>query len=275
MPNHSVIAHRYCDGKVEAQSVELANEAPLHISVNDESYVTTMRTEDGHDPELARGLLFTEGIVTERQADLRFVETIDPETKSLARLNVLIEPELLRVPVAGRRNQLASASCGICGTRDPADIELFGDPLKISSSQQIVAQQILKLFDSMNAAQTTFHESGGTHAAAAYTHNGSELAVREDIGRHNAVDKVIGHLLATNRLNDAIVLTVSGRVSYEIVTKVYRSQIPILAAVSAPSSMAVETAQAFGITLIGFCRENRMTVYTNPERITTSARSDA
>jgi FdhD protein len=118
----------------------------------------------------------------------------------------------------------------------------------------------------MNASQVAFRQSGGTHAAAAFTFQGEMLCSMEDIGRHNAVDKVIGDLILSGRLNQASCLTVSGRVSYEIVIKCFKARIPFLAAVSAPSSLAVDYAKELGITLFAFCREKRATCYSHPYR---------
>lgn len=274
MPQKSYTTHRFEEGHHTIREETLAHEGPLHITLNGESYLTTMRTADGNDTSLARGLLFTEGIVVDQDASLTVDEISDPETATVARLSVTVDPGLVKVSVEGRRSQLATSSCGICGTRDPADLELFGDPLKVSAEISVKPHSILGMLESMNKVQSTFHETGGTHAAGAYKTNGAEIVVREDIGRHNAVDKVIGHLLENKQLADIAVLTVSGRVSYEIVSKIYRAQIPILVAVSAPSSMAVETADAFGITLIGFCRDTRFTIYTHPQRITMQESSD-
>lgn len=254
-------------GTREVHQDILAGEAPLHIRLNGESYVTTMRTPDGFDEALARGLLFTEGIVTDPEAALSFAVVNDPDTKSLALLDVQVDPSFIREPVIGRRNQLSTSSCGICGTRDQSSIEIYGDPIHLSIANGMTAHAIEGMMASMRHAQVTFQQTGGSHGAGAYSADGEELVVHEDIGRHNAVDKVIGSLLERKCLQDTIVLTVSGRVSYEIVTKAYRAAIPILVAVSAASSMAVETAEAFGITLIGFCREGRMTIYSHPERI--------
>jgi FdhD protein len=119
----------------------------------------------------------------------------------------------------------------------------------------------------MKLHQPDFEQSGGTHAAAAFDGQGNLLAVREDIGRHNAVDKVIGRLVLQNELSKAQVLTVSGRISYEITIKAFKAGIPVLAAVSAPSSLAVDYAKELGISLIGFCRANRFTCYANPQRV--------
>lgn len=265
-------AKRYEATAIEGNSASirddaLAPEAPLHITVNGESYITTMRTPDGFDEELARGLLFTEGIVSNPDASVHAQTVNDPESALVARLDLSLNADELAKPIAGRRNQIATASCGICGTREPADLELYGDPLVITDDARITPEKLCAMMLAMHDAQALFLQTGGTHGASAFTDDGEQLVTHEDIGRHNAVDKVVGTLLQTSQLSDAAVLTVSSRVSYEIVTKAYRSAIPILAAVSAPSSMAVETAQAFGITLLGFCRENRLTVYTHPKRI--------
>ncbi len=272
MPTKRYSAHRIRGGECEIGDEALAGEGPLHICLNGDSFVTTMRSPDGCDEELVRGLLFTEGIVVDEDADFEFAGVTDPENRALARVDVTVDAERIRVPVAGRRNQLATSSCGICGTRDPADLEIFGDPLKVTADLSLTSETVSGMLESMGAGQATFAETGGTHGAGAYTGDGAELVVREDIGRHNAVDKVVGWLLEQGRLSEAVVLTVSGRVSYEIVAKAYRSQFPVLVAVSAPSSMAVETAEAFGITLIGFCREDRMTVYTHANRIVSAER---
>jgi FdhD protein len=245
----------------------LAPEAPLHITVNGEAYVTTMRTPDRFDEELARGLLFTEGIVSNREALIESSAMVDPESGEVARLSLVIDEHDLAKPVAGRRNQMATSSCGICGTREPADLEIYGDPLMITDEGIVDPKSIGVMMSDMSANQTLFQLTGGTHGASAFSLDGTLLAIREDVGRHNAVDKVIGHLLLNGTLSDAAVLTVSSRISYEIVTKAFRAGIPILAAISAPTTMAVDTAQAFGITLIGFCREDRMSVYAHPQRI--------
>ena len=254
-------------GESEVRNERLANEEPLHITLNGEAYVTTMRTADGNDVALTRGLLFTEGIIVEQDVPLECTVLMDPETHHLARLDVRVDPKYIRIPISGRRSQVSTSSCGICGTRDPADLELFGDPIRVSEGRSVSPESILAMVESMAKAQHTFLETGGSHGAAAFGQDGTSLVVREDIGRHNAVDKVLGWLLEHDRLSEVDVLTVSGRVSYEIVSKVYRAQIPILVAVSAPTSMAVDTADAFGITLVGFCREDRLTVYTHARRI--------
>lgn len=245
----------------------LAPEAPLHISVNGEAYVTTMRTPDGFDLELAQGLLFTEGIVTNTKAEFDSSTILDPESGIVARLDLQLNPADLTKSIEGRRNQMATSSCGICGTRDPADLELYGDPLVVTDDSTTDFAALSTMMATMRSGQRLFQETGGTHGACAFDERGQCLALHEDVGRHNAVDKVIGTTLKNGFLSEAKIMTVSSRVSYEIVTKAYRAEIPVIVAVSAPTSMAVETARAFGITLIGFCREGRMSVYSHPQRV--------
>lgn len=244
----------------------LAVEAPLHVQINGEPYTTTMRTP-GADELLIRGLLFTEGIVTTSAAPMEFAAVEDPDSKIAACVDVRVDAGLLQGEFAGRRAQMSVAACGLCGTREPRDIELFGPPIAVNASAPVSAADLHAMMARMRSGQGLFDATGGCHAAAAFDAHGERLALHEDIGRHNAVDKVIGELLARNALSGAAVLTVSGRMSYEIVFKAYRAGIPVLSAVSAASSMAVDTCAQFGLTLVGFCRDDRMTVYTHPERI--------
>ena len=137
----------------------------------------------------------------------------------------------------------------------------------INRGEIIDPEIVLNMFRQMNSNQDTFRQSGGSHASAAFTKEGEMLTIREDIGRHNAVDKVIGSLLYSGKLDLARCMTVSGRISYEIVSKCYAAGIPFLAAVSAPSSMAVDMAEKMGITLLAFCRESKLTAYSNTERL--------
>ena len=244
----------------------LVVEAPLHVQVNGEAYTTTMRTPDA-DEFLIRGLLFTEGIVAAAAAPMTFVPIEDPDSKTAGCINVEADSELVDGEFAGRRSQMSVSSCGLCGTREPRDIELFGPPINRNACTPIEAAAVRGMMTTMQRGQRLFAETGGCHAAAIFDAAGELLSLHEDIGRHNAVDKAIGELLAQDRLRDAAVLTVSGRMSYEIVFKAYRAGIPILCAVSAPSSMAVDTCEQFGLTLLAFCRDDRMTLYTHAERV--------
>ena len=137
---------------------------------------------------------------------------------------------------------------------------------KLNDENKIDINLIHQLFKQMQNKQLDFQQSGGTHAAAAFSLNGNMLCSMEDIGRHNAVDKVIGKLIFENKLKEAKIITVSGRISYEIVIKCFKAGIPFLAAVSAPSSLAVDYAKELGITLFAFCRESRATCYSNPQQ---------
>ena len=262
----SARGRRYVAGGAEEIEDSLTVEAPLHLKVNGESYTTTMRTP-GDDEALARGLLFTEGIVSDPGVALGFRAVEDPESGGTACLEISVPEESLDKSVEGRRTMLSASSCGVCGTRDPADIEIYGPPLGIASHRRLDVMRIPSFIQEMRKKQHDFSASGGSHAAAIFTAEGKVLAVKEDIGRHNAVDKAVGSLLAEGRLSEAAVLLVSGRVSYEIVYKAYRARIPFVLAVSAPSSMAVETGERLGMTIAAFCRDDRATVYSHSENV--------
>ncbi len=262
----SVRGRRYVAGEPEETEDRLTVEAPLHLKVNGAAYTTTMRTP-GEDEALARGLLFTEGIVPDPGAAVAFRAIDDPESGGTACLEITVADESLAKSVDGRRTMLSASSCGVCGTRDPADVEVFGPPLAIAPQERLDVSRVSSFLDEMHKRQHDFGASGGSHAAAIFDKRGEVLVVMEDIGRHNAVDKAVGSLLAEGRVSEAAVVLVSGRVSYEIVYKAYRAQIPFLLAVSAPSSMAVETADRLGLTLIAFCRDDRATVYSHRENV--------
>lgn len=265
---------RYTGGEGESVEDTLAVEAALHVKVNGESYTTTMRTP-GDDEALARGLLHTEGIVSDSSARAAYRVVDDPESGEVACLEVTVPEGKVEASVEGRRTTLSASSCGVCGTRDPADIAVYGPPLEIGAESKLEAGAIAGMFGAMRKEQRAFEASGGAHAAAVFDGRGELLVVKEDIGRHNAVDKVVGTLIEDGRLGDAAVLLVSGRVSYEIVYKAYRAGIPFLLAVSAPSSLAVETAERLGMTLVAFCRENRATVYSHAGNVSGAARAEA
>jgi FdhD protein len=175
--------------------------------------------------------------------------------------------------VEGRRTAIASASCGVCGTREPADIEVYGPPLPRNDGVTLDLREIDELRSQMHDSQPLFRATGGCHAAALFDSAREVLAVCEDVGRHNAVDKAVGTLLESGQLSAAAILFVSGRVSYEIVYKAYRAGVPILLAVSAASSLAVETAERLGIAIAGFCRGDRATVYCHAGRLAAPAES--
>ncbi|MCE2495278.1 MAG: formate dehydrogenase accessory sulfurtransferase FdhD [Flavobacteriales bacterium] len=163
------------------------------------------------------------------------------------------------------RSLLSVSSCGICGKTELSYLEFSGE--RFSDPQRVDVELIPSLFDKMETTQHGFSASGGSHAASAFTLDGELLCTMEDIGRHNAVDKVVGDLILSDRFHKAKIMTVSGRLSYEIAIKCFKAQIPFLAAVSAPSSLAVDYAKELGITLFAFCRKNRITCYAHPERV--------
>ncbi len=236
-------------------------EEALRISINDIPFTVTMRSP-GNENELIRGLLFTEGITGE------IVPDFEPEVREcnqsgeITAMDVRIHEEYLLKSFEGSRSIASSSSCGLCGKVSfeeeitTAARRFRLDPARIEAMFEKVAQQ-----------QETFRASGGTHASGVFTRNGGLLMVMEDIGRHNAVDKVIGALLLQGRLGLADCITVSGRISYEIISKIMHAGIPMIASVSAPSSKAIETAEAAGITLMAFCRMDKLTVYTHPGRL--------
>ena len=261
-----VEALRFRSGIPETRSDALVVEAPLQIKINGVAYTTTMRTP-GEDAELVRGLLFTEGIVTDARSTFELREIQDPETGHVSCLEVSMDPAHLAKDIEGLRSQISTASCGVCGTRELASLEVAGPALEDTLSASFDVALLSNMLAQMAAAQVQFAETGGAHAAALFTVQGDLLVCREDIGRHNAVDKAIGAALAGEYIARATCLLVSGRVSYEIVYKAYRASVPILAAISAPSSFAVETAARLGVTLFAFCRGECASVYTHAARL--------
>ena len=242
---------------------DLTVEEGLRISVNGKPLTVTMRTP-GNDLELVHGLLFSEDIYTDTETRLEAILDSENKQGTVTGLNLHIDEEKLGSGYLNGRNFLSVASCGICGKTDldqpTSNAHELGD-LEIST--ELVEQ----MFSSMNSSQQTFKQSGGSHAAAAFNQKGEQLSIMEDIGRHNAVDKVIGDLILKKSLSEAKTLTVSGRISYEIVVKAFRARIPLLAAVSAPSSLAVDFAKELGITLLAFCRGDKLTCYSHPQRL--------
>lgn len=236
-------------------------EEVLSISINDQPFTITMRSP-GKEKELIRGLLFTEGVVGEVVPDLEPVVRGRSMAGLITALDVTVPDDYLLKAFAGQRSIASSSSCGLCG-RTTFEEEI----ISASKMFQLAPEMVNSLFEQVALHQIDFKASGGTHASGVFSRDGRLLSVMEDIGRHNAVDKVIGDLLIKGKLQEADCITVSGRISYEIISKVMKAGIPMIASVSAPSSMAVETAAAAGITLIAFCRNDKFTVYTHRERI--------
>ncbi len=251
-------------GSAEPVREVLTLEAALQIKINGQAYTMTMRTP-GAEKFLAYGLLQTEGIIRNAADITGYSFEMDDSGQHALSVDLNLPVELLSGKNLFNRTLLSNASCGICGKTDICDLPRVSTPLHRPT--QLSLESLRNAFAAMQSRQNDFEATGGCHAAAAFNGSGALLSVHEDIGRHNAVDKVIGELLLTNRLADAELLCVSGRLSLEIAAKCTAAAIPVLAAVSAPSSLAVEFCRDAGITLIAFCRGDRATVYTHPERI--------
>jgi len=235
---------------------ELVVEAALQININKEPYTVVMRSP-GDDFELIRGLLFAEDIY--KQQEKLNCEIIEEKNNGFSIINVNIAKKHLGKGYLNKRTLLSVSSCGICGKKKLEDINFTGKKLKKEIDFNFKKIEIM--FSEMQQKQETFELSGGSHAAAIFNKNYELIVLKEDIGRHNAVDKSIGSLILNNKLNQSMCILVSGRVSYEIISKAFIAKIPVVIAVSACSSLAVDYAKEFGISLIGFSRGNKSTIY--------------
>ncbi|BDU05292.1 formate dehydrogenase accessory sulfurtransferase FdhD [Nocardia cyriacigeorgica] len=250
----------------------LAVEEPLEIRVDGASLTITMRTP-GSDIDLVHGFLFAEGIIDAVDDILaaRYCAGTDDEGRNT--YNVL--DVTLRTPAPVKaRNFLTTSACGLCG-KSALDEVRTRTRFPLPAPAAMIGVEVLAgLPDALRAEQSVFDATGGLHAAGLFTADGSVLAVREDIGRHNAVDKVVGWAVREARIPAGdLVLVVSGRASFELVQKAVMAGIPLLAAVSAPSSLAVDLAAESGLTLAGFVRGETMNIYTHPDRIVTESAS--
>ena len=258
------------DGIRSERTDTLAAEEPLEIRVQapgqeQRSVAVTMRTPGG-DFELAVGFLFTEGLIAPDDVGrVAYCDTMPGEDQHYNVVSVTLRRPFDHERV--HRNFYATSSCGVCGKAALDDIEVRCDP--VADGASVPADVLVTLPDRLRAAQKVFERTGGLHAAGLFRADGDLVSVREDVGRHNAVDKVIGEqaLAGAIPLSDHV-LQVSGRLSFEIVQKAAVAGIPIVSAVSAPSSLAVEAADRFGMTLVGFVRDGRLNVYTRTDRVT-------
>ena len=263
----SIVAVR--GGSLEVRPDRIVGEAPLEIRAagpdqEPVAVAVTMRTP-GHEAELAVGFLRTEGLIS--GPEVVEVEEGDPVTLSQPDDTVVVR---LSRPFddseVADRHFVATASCGICGKASIDEVALRCDPLP--DGPVVARTVVLALPDLLRAAQRAFDETGGLHAAALFSKSGELIAIREDVGRHNALDKLIGSQLLDGELPlNGRILMVSGRVSFEIVQKAAVAGIPIIAAVSAPSDLAIETAERLGVTLVGFLRADGFNVYSHDRRI--------
>jgi FdhD protein len=259
----------------EAADDIVAREEPLEVLVRigtvDRRLGLLLRTP-GNDPDLAVGLLFAEGIINDA-TDVRGV-TFEPasgENQEFNSVRVELQPNATVDWDQVARPLVMTAACGVCGRAMLSGLHEHARPAPPRGF--VVARDVLlKLPATLRREQEVFDRTGGLHATALFDAAGKLELLREDVGRHNAVDKVVGHLFQTRRLpaNDWMIL-VSGRAGYEIVQKAIRAGIPFVAAVGAPSSLAVDTAKEFGTTLVGFLRDERFNVYSGAERILPSA----
>lgn len=238
----------------------LAEEGPLQIQINDKPFIITMRTP-GSDLDLAAGFLFSEGIITAE--GLRQARITTTQHEGLDRLSIDVPEIFVCENLRPSRAIISYASCGICGSE--AIPELDGEPLQVS--QPFPMALLPDMYKTFQSQQTLFQSTGGCHAAGLFSRQGKLLAVREDVGRHNAVDKCVGALIESKELEQVGVLLVSGRISFEIMVKAYQASCPVVVAISAVSSLAVDVAQQFGMTVIGYCREDRATIYSHPEQV--------
>jgi FdhD protein len=257
-------------GRVEVREDRLSGEEPLAIRACGPGeapvdVAVTMRTP-GHEDELAVGFLRTEGLIDDDTV-ITGITRGDPETHAQPDDEVIVH---LAGPFdasrVAERHFVATASCGICGKASLDEVEVRCDP--IPAGPVIAPGTLIVLPDRLREAQAVFEATGGLHAAGLFDVSGSLVVLREDVGRHNALDKLVGSQLLAGALplNERVVL-VSGRTSFELVQKAAVAGVPILAAVSAPSDLAVEAAERLGVTLVGFLRGDGFNVYTHPERV--------
>ena len=272
-PTRDVPVTRVAAGGISRTRDIAAAEEPLDVRLHGRSFAIIMRTP-GEDRALAAGFLLSERIIRSA-ADVGAIEHCRHPDQSRAHHVVdvfLVGDAAARVPalLEQRRQVIANSSCGICGRATIDELAADVPPLGVTGT--IGLDMIRALPARLRARQTMFEETGGLHAAALFSRDGALIRSAEDVGRHNAVDKVIGSTLLQDRgvespLSIATALMVSGRVSFEIVQKAWLGGIEIVAAISAPTSLAIELADAAGITLLGFVRESSLNIYTHTARI--------
>jgi len=262
-----VMVRRYQSGVINEATDEVAVEEPFEIRVANQPVSLIMRTP-GDDRSLSAGFLFAEGIIQSAD-DILSVE-FAPDQDGFPQENVLnyrLRPNLEASTALWTRNFPTTASCGLCGK---ASIDAARVNLAPISDRSDIPEPVLGTLDAkLRSAQAIFSRTGGLHAAGLFDLEGNLVAVHEDVGRHNAVDKVVGERLLGRHLPlSGSILLVSGRASFELIQKAARAGIPIFAAIGAPSSLAVELAESVGIMLIGLLRPGRFVVYSHPERMT-------
>jgi FdhD protein len=262
-------AKRLSAGVVSERAETLVVEEPLEIRVNGAPIAVTMRTP-GSDVELAQGFLLTEGLITKRDdiGTVRYCPGERDGENSYNVLDVTLRPDVPAPEVDITRNFYTTSSCGVCGKSSLEAVRLSTKHSPGDDPTTIASTTLASLPAQLRSAQKVFATTGGLHGAALFDADGRVLAVREDIGRHNAVDKVIGWGVESGRIPlTGTVLLVSGRASFELTQKALMAGIPVLAAVSAPSSLAVDLAAQSGLTLVAFLRGDSMNVYSRADRV--------
>lgn len=264
---------RYRDGAFLAREDHLAGEEPLEMRIGGRQFSVTMRTP-GHDIELVHGFLHGEGIITDRAdiAAVRYCDGVDEQGRNTYNVLDVTLAEGVAAPAADRARQVTTTSaCGVCGSAS-IDVIRQRSRFALTGPTPMDPAVVAGLPDTLRLQQRVFERTGGTHGAALADPAGALTLVREDVGRHNAVDKVIGAalvdgLLGTDRSLGSHALVTSSRASFELVQKAAVAGIGMLVAVSAPSSLAVELATDLGMTLIGFVRNGGFNIYSGAERI--------
>lgn len=261
-------------GAVAVRQDTLATEEPLEIRLILEGgevvpVSVTMRTP-GHDFELAAGFLFTEGIVAGREAIERMEYCVGPVAEQQYNsIGVLLRPGVHVDRSRLERHFYTTSSCGVCGKASLDAVRTHVPHWGLTPDEPRVAPEaIVRLPDRLRAAQGVFDRTGGLHASGLFMADGTLVSIREDVGRHNALDKLIGERLMAGALPlPESVVALSGRASFELVQKAAMAGVPVLVAIGAPSSLAADAADEFGITLVGFARGERFNVYTHPQRV--------
>jgi len=248
----------------------LAVEEPMEIRVGGRPLAVTMRTP-GNDIDLAHGFLLTEGVIGSRQdiSVARYCDGVDEQGRNTYNvLDVTLAAGVAPPAASVERNFYTTSSCGVCGKASLDSVKLSSRYSPAADTSAVTTAVLANLPDKLREAQKVFDSTGGLHAAGLFTAAGELLVAREDVGRHNAVDKAIGWAVQASRVPlTGCVLMVSGRASFELVQKAVMAGIPVLAAVSAPSSLAVELAAEAGVTVVGFLRGATMNVYSRGDRV--------
>ncbi|WP_124975180.1 formate dehydrogenase accessory sulfurtransferase FdhD [Aphanothece sacrum] len=259
------------NGQIRSRTDFLVTEEPLEIRLVSpaQTVAVTMRTP-GADFDLVAGFLYSEGVIICQEDIQQMSYCVDSDIEAEQNYNIIkveLREELKPNLPSLERHFFTSSACGVCGKTSLESLKIKGC-IPVNTNIKITSELILQLPTKLKEAQNIFTKTGGLHAAALFDIEGNLLKLREDVGRHNALDKLIGSAILSKEmpLNNCIVM-VSGRSSFEILQKCIMAKIPLLCAVSAPSSLAVTLAQEFKVTLIGFLRENRFNIYTEAERI--------